>query len=189
MKGKLLRVESLERRELLTGVCTGPLGDAVMTQACVQLQNCAAECAGPVQEQTQTQTQEQTQTQLKLQDGTCDGPIQTQEQTQTQLKLQEGAGEGEVQTQLQTQAQQQVQTQLQSQLQTQLQTQTQLQNQAQTQTQSQTQTQTQQQGPLTDAAIESLAADDTDPLRQRSGDTAHPENGMFVRDRDGVSWP
>ena len=33
-------------------------------------------------------------------------------------------------------------------------------------------------------AIESLTADDTDPLRLRSGDeTAHPENGMFVQNR------
>jgi hypothetical protein len=160
MKGKVLRVESLERRELLTGVCSGP-GEPVQVQVCVQVQECAVEC--PVQTQTQTQTQEQSQ-------------LQTQTQTQEQ-------------TQLQTQTQEQTQNQLQTQAQEILQTQTQEKLQTEEQVRSGEQVgDCNRNCDANDAAIEILAADDADPLRQRSGDTAHPENGRFIRDRDGVSW-
>lgn len=119
MERKVLRVESLERRELMAGVCSGAVAVPVMTQECAQVQACDGDCVGPIQEQLQTQLQTQDRTQLQTQ-------LQTQDQTQ-------------LQTQLQTRAQ------------------------------------------LNDAAIESLTADSTDPLRLRSG--ADSGSGDCDRDR------
>jgi hypothetical protein len=42
--------------------------------------------------------------------------------------------------------------------------------------------------PSNDAAIESLVADDAEPLRERAGIPTQPDTGMCDRDRDGTSW-
>lgn len=176
MRVKALMVEPLERRELMAALWSGSVGEPVQARECVQVQACVVECPGPVQEQLQTQLQQQ--------DGSGAGPVQepVKTQAQTQLQQQDGTGEGPIQDQLQTQEQTQLKLQDGS---------------AAGPVREQTQTQTQlklQDGDcncdcsVNDAAIESLVADGTDPLRQRSGDTAHPENGIFIRDRDGQSW-
>jgi hypothetical protein len=176
MRFTALMVEPLERRELMAALWSGSVGEPVQAQECVQVQACVAECPGPVQEQLQTQTQTQQQ------DGTGPGPVQEPVQTQTQLHQQDGSGEGPIQDQLQTQEQTQLKLQDGS-----------GDGPVQEQTQEQTQLKLQDGDcncncSVNDAAIESLVADGTDPPRQRSGDTAHPENGIFVRDRDGKSW-
>jgi len=97
----------------------------------------------------------------------CPGPVQEQMQTQQQPQLQQQDGPGPGPMQDQTQER------------------TQVQQQGSTGDQD---GDCNQPCAVNDAAIESLVADDADPLRQRSGDTAHPENGNFIRQRDGTSW-
>ncbi len=154
MRGKMLWVETLERRDLLAALWSGSVGEPVQTQERVQVQECVECCQDPVQAQAQTQTQQQ--------DSGGEGPVQNpvQEQAQTQTQQQDGDSAGPVQDPVQDKAQ--------------------------------AQTQTQQQdgncdGAVTDAAIESLVADDADPLRQRSGEPAQ-DDGNFVQQRDGTSW-
>ena len=191
MKAKFLRVERLERRELLAvTVGCGPVVQPVPVQERVmlcdlvqeqtRLRDGACDFVGPIQDQVQLRQQlkdgscqtdaaDQTQTrdQLRLKDGSC----QDDAADQTRDQLQDGTGIGPIQDRTRDQLKD---------------------GSCQTDDADQTQTRDQLRlrdaSCIEDAAIASLFADDVDPLRARSGDTAHPENGVFVRDRDGQSW-
>jgi hypothetical protein len=89
MRSRILRLEPLERRELLAGLWDSSPGEGqpVQAQEGEQVQACVGEGAGPVQEgeQTQTQTQQQGSDPAQVQQGE-----QTQEQTQSRTGDQEG---------------------------------------------------------------------------------------------------
>ena len=91
MRGKMLWVETLERRDLLAALWSGSVGEPVQTQERVQVQECVECCQDPVQAQAQTQTQQQ--------DSGGEGPVQNpvQEQAQTQTQQQDGDSAGPVQ--------------------------------------------------------------------------------------------
>ena len=186
MRGKMLRVEPLERRDLLAALWSGSNAEPVQAHECVQVQECGVECPGPVQEQTQTQEQ----TQLQQQGGAGPGPVEEplQEQTQNQVQQQDGTGPGPVEEPLQEQTQNQVQQRDGTgpgpvQDQTQERTRLQQHGSAGDQDRDRNQDCT-----VNDAAIESLVADDTDPPRERTGVETQPETGICQRDRDRTSW-